>query len=219
MTRGHGAVAASILAFAFTSACTTAKPDYAAYRAHLPRSILVLPPLNESTQVNAPYVYLSTATRPLAECGYYVFPVAVIDAFLRENGLPSPDEMHGVPLSKLNEVFGPDAVLYVTIEDWGQKYMIISSDTVVKARARLVDANTGTELWAGTEYLQQGSGSAGGDPIATLVAAVITQIVASMTDPAYGVSRQATTTMVFNPDSGLLFGPRHPQYEADQRGR
>ncbi len=122
------------------AACVQVAPlDYAPYRAHLPRSIVVLPPLNETTDVNAPYVYLSTITRPLAESGYYVFPVAAIDAFMKENGLPTAGEMQGVRLEKLREVLGADAVLYVTIEGWGPKYRIITSDTVVKARARLVD--------------------------------------------------------------------------------
>lgn len=40
-----------------------------------PRSILVLPPMNSSVDVNAPYSYLSTISTPLAEKGYYVFPV------------------------------------------------------------------------------------------------------------------------------------------------
>jgi hypothetical protein len=56
---------------------------------HPPRSILMLPPLNESTAVEATWGYLSTVTQPLAERGFYVFPVAVIDQFLKENGLPS----------------------------------------------------------------------------------------------------------------------------------
>jgi len=216
MTTRGGATTFGIGALAFMCSCV-AKVDYGPYRAHMPRSILVLPPLNESTAVDAPYTYLSTVSRPLAECGYYVFPVAVIDAFMKDNGLPTPDEMQNVPLTKIKEVIGADAVLYVTIEDWGQKYQVISSTTIVKARARLVDVATGATLWTGTEQLAQGSG--GNDIISMLVAALITQIVTSMTDPTHQVSRQAATNMVFNQNNGLLFGPRSPQYESDPRGR
>jgi hypothetical protein len=38
----------------------------------------------------------------LAEKGYYVLPVAVIDQFLKENGLPTPAEMNGIPLEKIS---------------------------------------------------------------------------------------------------------------------
>ena len=44
-------------------------------------------PLNASPDVKATYSYLSTVTRPLAERGYYVFPVAVVDQVLKDNGL------------------------------------------------------------------------------------------------------------------------------------
>lgn len=209
----------AVFALAFTWSCALAPPpDYSAYRAHMPRSILALPPLNQSTQVNAPYVYLSTVTRPLAERGYYVFPVAVIDAFMKDNGLPSADEMHTVSLDKIREIIGADAVLYVTIEEWGQKYQILSSNTVVSASARLVDTATGTELWTGKEAMVQSSGG-GNDIIAMLIAALVQQVVASLTDPTYQLSRQATTTMIDDPQRGLLLGPRHPQRDTDARGR
>ena len=94
------------------AACTSVEPyDYSAYHQHMPRSVLVLPPLDNSMEVDAGYAYLSTVTEPLAERGYYVFPVAVVDRMLRDNGLPGAGEMHQVPLSRLGEVFGADAVL------------------------------------------------------------------------------------------------------------
>ncbi|MCI0668803.1 MAG: DUF799 domain-containing protein, partial [Methylococcaceae bacterium] len=87
------------------AACATPPlHDYSAFRLRLPRSILVMPPLNESTDVNAPYIFLATITRPLANQGYYVFPVAMVDAFMKENGLPSAYEMQNVPLGKIREV-------------------------------------------------------------------------------------------------------------------
>jgi len=208
--------AALVLAVA---GCAVKSPDYSGYRAHLPRSILVLPPLNETTDVNAPYVYLSTITRPLAECGYYVFPVAAVDAFMKENGLPTAGEMHGVSLDKIREVFGADAVLYVTLESWGQKYRIISSDTEVKARASLVDVVTGTTLWSGTAVGQQSSAAGQTDPLAMLISAVVTQVLASMTDPTHDLAATANNTMVLDQHHGLLLGPHHPGWDGDTRGR
>src|SRR5258706_3092071 len=94
--------------------CATMQPyDYSNYRAHPPRSILVLPPLNESTAIEGTYSYLSTVTQPIAEMGYYVFPVAVLDHFLKENGMPTAGEMHQAPLHKIREIVGADAVLYI----------------------------------------------------------------------------------------------------------
>lgn len=122
-----GALAALLLA-----GCATPTPyDYTNYRLHPPRSILVLPPLNESTDVRGTYSYLSTVTFPLAELGYYVFPVAIVDQFLKENGMPTAGEMHQVPLNKVVEILGADAVLYVTLQQYGSKYQVIDRKSVV----------------------------------------------------------------------------------------
>ncbi len=194
-------------------------PDYATYRAHMPRSILVVPPLNETTDVNAPYTWLSTVTRPLVESGYYVFPVAVVDAFLKENGLPTPGEMNAVPPAKFHEILGADAVLFVVIEQWGQKYQIVASTTVVEARARLVEAATGQQLWEGTAMATESSNAGQGDPIAMLIGAIIEQIVDSFDDRTHDVARQANFEVFLNPNTGLLRGPYHPDFGTDPRGR
>jgi hypothetical protein len=209
----------TLVPLALLSACATIQPyDYSAYREHMPRSILVLPPLNESVDVNASYVWLSTITMPVAERGYYVFPVAVVDAFMKDNGLPGPDEMHSVSPQKLREVFGADAVLYVVIEDWGQKYAVLSSNTVVRARARLVDTATGTEIWQGRADFTEGSGGGGGGGVegilAMVISAAIEQIVDTTSDATHGVARQASIQMVYDERAGFLPGPRSPQKDA-----
>ena len=203
-----------------TGGCATpAKYDYTAYRANLPKSVLVLPPLNQSVDVNAPYSYLSTVSRPLAESGYYAFPVAVVDAFMKENGLPTPGEMHTVSLDKIREVFGADAILYVTIEEYGAKYRVLASTTRVRAKATLVDVVTGTTLWEGTANAVQSSGSSGGNIIGMLISAAASQIISSATDHAHSLSAVANTQMFFNENTGLLLGPYNPDYDKDVRGR
>ena len=207
-----------VLLVAATAGCTAQQKDYTRFRERAPRSILVLPPMNETVEVNAPYSYLATISAPLAECGYYVFPVAVIDAFMKDNGLPTPGEMHAVPVAKLREVFGADAVLYVTIEEYGQKYQVLSSTTVAEARAQLVDAETGETLWQGKAVGREASGGSG-NIFADMIVAGIEQAVESSSDEAHDLSRRANYVMVFDEDGGLLRGPYHPQAASDLRGR
>src|SRR5690349_11758531 len=136
--------------------CQTVKPyDYTNFRAHPPRSILVLPPLNESTEVQGTYGYLSTVTQPIAERGYYVFPVEVVDQFLKQNGMPTAGEMHQVPLKKVSEIVGADAVLFLTLKQYGSKYVVLNSVTTVQVEAKLVDTRTGVLLWEGVGMAQQ----------------------------------------------------------------
>ena len=202
---------ASILAgLSVMAGCKTAPPyDYTAFQQHPPRSILVLPPINESTAVEGTFGYLSTVSRPLAERGYYVFPVDVVDRLMRDNGLPGAGEMHEVPLEKLREVTGADSVLYLVLHSYGSKFQVLSSNTTVKVSGRLIDSRSGTLLWEGTGNAQQGTGGSG-NLLGDLVAAAVTQVVNSKTDPAHQVSRLANAQLFGTPKRELPKGPLVP---------
>jgi hypothetical protein len=192
---------------AFTG-CVSKPYDYTNFRAHPPRSILVLPPINESTDTRGTYGYLSTVSWPLAEMGYYVYPVAVVDQYMKENGLPTAGEMQQVPLKKIGDVFGADAVLYVTLKQYGSKYQVITSTVMVSAEGKLVDVRTGLTLWEGTAIVQQSSSS--GNAIADLIVAAIDQVVNSSSDQAHVISSQVNTQLFMTRDHGLLVGPYLP---------
>jgi hypothetical protein len=193
-----------------------AKPyDYTNFRAHPPRSILVLPPLNESTTVEGTYGYLSTVTRPIAERGYYVFPVAVTDQFMKDNGLPTAGEMQQAPLAKFAEVIGADAVLFLKLEHYGSTYQVVNASTKVEVLAKLVDTRTGTLLWEGRGFAQQDSARLS-NPVANLIAAAITQAINSKTDSAHNVSRMANHNLFANERNGLPYGPYSPKYRAER---
>ncbi len=189
--------------------------DYTAFRQSKPRSILVLPPLNESPDIRATYSFLSTVTRPLAEAGYYVFPVALVDQTFRENGLLNPGEMHQAPLDKLREIFGADATLYITVTQYGPSYHILSSEIRVTASARLVDNRNGQLLWQGSATATDEGGNHSGGLVGALVVAVVKQIVSNVGDQGHAVAREVSTRLFAVRPNGLLYGPRSPLYEAN----
>lgn len=195
--------------------CATTKPyDYTAFRNSHPRSILVLPPLNKSLNVDATNSVLSQATLPLAESGYYVFPVGMVNQIFRENGLTTPNDIHAVAPAKLQEIFGADAALYMNIEQYGTTYVIVSSNTVVELEAKLVDLKTGNVIWNGTAIASQNSGGDSGNGLAGLLAnAIVHQIMAETTEESHAVARIATNILL---DAGcsdcILYGPRSPEY-------
>ena len=78
------AVSAAVLAATVTGCANNRQPyDYTAFKQSRPASILVIPPLNNSPDVAATYSMLSQVTLPLAEAGYYVFPVSLVDETFR----------------------------------------------------------------------------------------------------------------------------------------
>ena len=208
---------------AVLSACapTVKRPDYTAFKKSQPRSILVLPPVNETSDVAATYGMLSQMTLPLAESGYYVVPVAVMDETFKQNGLTNAAEIQGVSAAKLREIFGADAALYSKVSQYGSVYQVVDSTTVVSASAKLVDLKTGDVLW-------QGSGRASGKELGTnvnvggfgivgmLVQAAVKQIAHSLTDEAHDVAGLTSNRLLSaGPPNGLLYGPRSPKFGTD----
>lgn len=184
--------------------------DRSAFVAHQPRSILVIPPRNNTVEVNAPYTFLAAITRPIAEKGFYVFPVAVIDTFLKENGLPTPEEMNSIPLDKILEHIGADAVLYTSINKWGQKYEVLSSKAVVSAKMKLVDTRTGDLLWTGNAYAEQQPSNNNGGLAGALIGALVDQVVGSIVDNTFPLAKQATAATIGNTRRGFINGPYKP---------
>jgi len=202
---------------AFLALGCAAKRDYSAYFAHEPRSILVVPALNETTAVEAEAVYMTTVSRPLAERGFYVFPVYLTTLLLRDLGLPEAGLVHQVPLERFREHFGADAVLFVTIEDWSTKYVVIQSSTVVKLSFVLKDTRTGTVLWRRTQAVARNSGDGGGGLIGMLVAAAVTYAVNQMVDVDYRPLAVRANTLAFaTRGAGLPAGPYHPDFGRDR---
>ncbi len=214
MSLSYRILSAALLACGSLTSCASNTPnwDYGPYLQSAPRSILVLPPLDETVEPEASYGMLSAVTEALVEQGYYVFPVAVVDALMKENGLPSSYEMHNVSLTKLNEVFGPDAVLYLTVQEWGTSYRVITSMTTVEVEGRLIDSQTGQVLWTSVERVAESSGGGGFGIIGMLAGAVVSQVSDTLNDRAFDLAPQASRRLFSRGRTGLLPGPYHPDF-------
>lgn len=189
--------------------------DYTAFKAAKPRSIVVLPPVNDSPEVNAGNSVYAQVTYPLAEAGYYVLPVAVVSETFKQNGLVNANDIQGVEAKKLSEIFGADAALYMSISKYGSTYTVIDSVTVVSVSAKLVDLKTGTLLWEGAASASsnEGNNNGGGGPLGALVGALVKQIINSTTDASHPIAGVANGRLLSaGTPNGLLYGPRSERY-------
>lgn len=198
-----------------TGCASKAAHDYSAFRNADPHSILVLPPINNSVEVVAHHSLLSQVAGPIAESGYYVFPVALVEQTFRANGLTEAADIHAVPFEKIHEVFGADTALYMTIDEYGTSYKVVSSDTVVTISATLVDLRTGTVLWQDTATASSAENRNGGNGglIGMLVEAAMNQIMDTITDRGFDIAAISSNRLLSaESHNGLLFGPRSPKY-------
>jgi hypothetical protein len=205
------ALAAGALA-ALLAACATApKKDYAKFVAAQPRSILVVPVVNKSVDVNAADYFLSTVPLPLAERGYYVFPVNLVKRLLEDDGLADASLVHGADPMRLAALFGADAVLYIAIERWDAKYVVVSTQVTVAFEYALKDGKTGDTLWSDKETMVYASDGGNQGLLAAIVSAAITKAA-----PNYmPLARQANGRALAYPGPGFPAGPYRPEYGKD----
>jgi hypothetical protein len=215
--RRMATVAGGAMALLVLQGCATPpKPyDYTAYKEAKPASILVLPPINGTPEVQATPSVMAQVTQPLAESGYYVLPVSLVDETLKSNGMHTPDDAQQIPAAKLREIFGADAGLYVKVSRYGSVYKVLNSETAVTLEAKLVDLRNGQLLWEGSasaSSAEQNNSSQGG-LIGLLVKAVVDQIISASTDRSHPMAGLASQRLLAaGRPNGLLFGPRSPNY-------
>ncbi|WP_239373160.1 DUF799 domain-containing protein [Snodgrassella gandavensis] len=190
--------------------------DYSKFQQSNPHSILVMLPTNASVDVKAPYAVMAQTTQPLAESGYYVFPVALVHETFKDNGLNDGAEIQAADLKKIRQVYNPDAILYLNVENYGTKYKVISSVTTVTVNAKLVDAKDGSVIWTGRKNItvDSSNNSNNNGLFSLMVNAVITQISDKVSDRAYKIAGVVDTNLLSAQErNGILYGPYSPKYK------
>jgi hypothetical protein len=218
MNRKPVAVFVSILALLAVSGCATApKKDFTAFQAENPRSVLVIPVVNKTVEVNAADYFLSTLSIPLAERGYYVFPVDVVKHLLENDGLADSAMVHGADTMKLCNLFGADSVLYASIERWDAQYLVLTTQVTVAFDYTIKGCKTGDVLWNQKQtmvYAPQNQNT--GSPIANLVVMAISAAMTRAAPNYMPLARQANGMAFKYPEGpGFPAGPYHPDHLKD----
>jgi hypothetical protein len=197
-----------ILFSIISTGCATLPPkDYTDFNAANLRSILVVPVVNNSVDVTAPDYLLSTVSIPVAELGYYVFPVNLIKRTLEDDGLSDANLVHAASTIKLCELFGADAALYIIIERWDAKYMVFTTTTTVELTYILKSGVTGDVLWQDKQIQTYSPQSTGGHPVIILASMLINAIVAKAAPNYMPLTHQANAIAFHYPGAGFPYGP------------
>ena len=101
--------------------------QYAKMYEEKPITLLVMPPINNSTNVEAKDLLYTSISRPLVEAGYYVIsPLLAMDVLKAESAYDSEMFFDG-PLTAFQNYFGADAVVFSVIDTWAKKGMGIET--------------------------------------------------------------------------------------------
>jgi hypothetical protein len=183
------------------------KKDMSAFQAAQLRSILVVPIVNRSLDVDAPNYVLATLPVPLAEKGYYVFPVNTAKMVLEQEGFYEGERIHQQPTETLAKLFDADAVLYVTINRWDAQYAFITTTITVDFDYRMVSKD-GTEIWSEKKQMRyQPQNNNSGHPLAMLISAVVNAAVARAAPNYMPLTQQANQQVFVLGPNAIPDGP------------
>ena len=99
----------------------TRESQYARMYEEMPITLLVMPPINNSANVEAKDLLYTSISRPLAEAGYYVIsPLLAMDVLKAESAYDA-EMFFDAPLTAFQNYFGADAVVFSVIDTWTKR--------------------------------------------------------------------------------------------------
>jgi hypothetical protein len=134
--------------FSLASCGTAKKTLYPNMYGEMPSSMVVLPIINKSTSSEAPLLYVSTVAEPLANSGFYVFPIDITNDFFKREGITLGDQLKGIAPTKYMQMFGTDSVLSVTIHKWDTNYFVVGGNVTVELECVITSTKSSNVLWS-----------------------------------------------------------------------
>lgn len=185
---------------------------YATLYRENPRSIVIMPTINETNQVELKDNFYATLLKPLAERGYYVFSPFLAKELMEQESAANAEDFIQGNVAPFYRVFGADAVLFTIIHRWEK--VALRSKIEIDVEYLLRSTKTGDMLFSrrfeGAVDLSSNQGGRG--ILSTLMDIVVGAISTSMTD-------KVVAARLANRDAleSLPAGAYHPRYLQDKR--
>ena len=129
------------------SACTTV-PTMKQNPANPIRTIAVLPLVNNTNDVDGPFVVRTLLAARLGGYFYSVKPQEETDLILKDQmGVTLGSQLDMATSQQLCEKLNADALLFGSLEDFSQKITGIYNNKRVRLRVKLDNCKTGTTVW------------------------------------------------------------------------
>ncbi|MBO6012705.1 MAG: DUF799 family lipoprotein [Bacteroidales bacterium] len=115
---------AGLLASCTTTQLTTTRGEqYARMYAEDPVTILIMPPINQTTFVEAKDYFYTTLYMPLVEKGYYVYSPYMTLQMLEEESAYDSEMFLNSDLSAFRKILNADAAIFTIIKSWSRSKM------------------------------------------------------------------------------------------------
>jgi hypothetical protein len=168
------------------------------FNRYKPRTVLVLPPENTTSNTEVMEKCYPIIFSKLAQRGYYAVSPELALQLFRANKLNDPGRLNRLPTKTFHQVFAVDAVLRTRVTDWSSKYVVLTSVVSVGFDMELVDTRTGKVLWRRKQTLAKSpnTSASGGDFVGQLVASLVIAAAHAATTPYEPIAAENAELML-----------------------
>lgn len=204
---------AAVAALLFSScvATYTRESQYPKMYSEHPATILVMPPINNTTNVEAKDLLYTSISYPLIEAGYYVVSPHLAMEMLKAESAYDAELFIDRDAGVFARVFGADAVVFSEINTWQKEGFGIRTNI-----RYIVKSTTTNEILFERQCdlyldLNQSSNNTGGGLLGSLIDLAASAIVTATTD--HIVAARKCNTYIFK---DIPRGKYSPEYQTDK---
>ena len=182
---------------------------YAPLYHEAPVTLLVMPPINNTANVEAKDLLYTSISRPLVEAGYYVLPPILTMDILKAESAYDAELFFEAPVGQFGTVFGADAVIFSVIDKWAKQGVGISAKiryVMRSTRTNEVLFDRSCDLFLDTSVSTSSKGLLG-----LVLDVALTAVNTALTDHIEAARK--ANNYIF---SDIPFGKFSPLYQQDQ---
>jgi hypothetical protein len=189
----------------------TKKQTYPEIYSERPLAIAIMPPINNTNNVEAKEFLYLTLAQPLCERGYYVLPPFLTMEMFKSESAYDTELFIDSPVNRFGSVLGADAVLFTIVNKWEK--MALSSNIRVEIEYRLKSTRTNEILFErkGNITYDASVNSGSGGLLGVLVNMAVSAINTALTDHVK-VARACNSFTL----SDMPAGTYSPNFDKDQ---
>ena len=183
--------------------------QYAKLYEQKPTTILVMPPINKTTNVEAKELLYTSISKPLIESGYYVISPYLAMEVLKSESAYDSELFIDAPLTQFLKYFGADAVIFSVIDTWAKQGFGIRTNITYIVKSALTNEvlfEKSCDL-----YLDLSSRSNSKSVFDSLFNIVASAVNTAVTD--HIAAARKANYYIFN---DIPYGKYHPDYMQDQ---
>ena len=183
--------------------------QYAKLYEQKPTTILVMPPINNTTNVEAKELLYTSISKPLIESGYYVISPYLAMEVLKQESAYDSELFIDAPLTQFHKYFGADAVVFSIIDTWAKQGFGIRTNITYIVKSALTNDvlfEKSCDL-----YLNLSSNSGSGSAFGAIVDLIASAVNTAATD--HIAAARKANYYIF---TDIPRGKYHPNFMQDQ---